>query len=208
MSDGKNWRCWCQCWWWWDIIGVKLGQDIPVRETEHKTQLTFAAWIFLLKLTLPSSSSSTASTSPPFNVVCSLGGWTDTKEDGCLSRKPFIPQFSHFSFTPAFNNKIDLFKKSVWCQKTKSKCVFGVRNPVLVSNFELKMVSLSQMPQFSQCLKSPIFQISQISITLQNMLEVDNSLNLILRQTKKEKRDWLILKDYSIHKRTSNDNFS
>ena len=26
--------------------------------------------------------------------------------------------------------------------------------------------------------------------------------------TKKEKRDWLILKDYSIHKRTSNDNFS
>ena len=127
------------------------------------------------KSTMSASSSSPASTSPPFNVVCSLGGWTDTKEDGCLSRKPFIPQFSHFSFTPAFKNKIDLFKKSVWCQKTKNKCVFfGLRNPVLVSNFELKivsnfelkMVSLSQMPQFSQCLKSPIFQISQISITL------------------------------------------
>lgn len=138
MSDGKNWRHWwkwqcCQCWWWWEIIGTKLSKDIPVRETEHKTRLTFGAWIFLLKSTMSSSSSSPASTSPPFNVVCSLGGWTDTKEDGCLSRKPFIPQFSHFSFTPAFNNKIDLFKKSVWCQKTKNKCVFfGVRNPVLV----------------------------------------------------------------------------
>ena len=32
----------------------------------------------------------------PFNVVCSLGGWTDTKEDGCPSGKPFIPPFSHF----------------------------------------------------------------------------------------------------------------
>lgn len=32
----------------------------------------------------------------PFNVVCSLGGWTDTKEDGCPSGKPFIPPFYHF----------------------------------------------------------------------------------------------------------------
>ena len=99
MSDGKNWRHWWK--WQMEIIGTKLSKDIPVRETEHKTRLTFGAWIFLLKSTMSSSSSSPASTSPPFNVVCSLGGWTDTKEDGCLSRKPFIPQFLHFFFTPS-----------------------------------------------------------------------------------------------------------